>query len=833
MRNISYDECDSFDEVAKIFNTIVLPDLEQLNAKVTQLSNAIEAKKEKPKKEPAKAPALEPPEAAKKPAAKKAKKKKKAKKGSVKVRALIGLVIAVILAMVIGTVGAAYVATDITYDIASNPELLSTYLRDSIGTGVYTFTPQSAPGAVIEGKLYYDATANMLKVSTDGSTWTELGTTSAGTSLDGSYDLGYGITVDGTAVTLTVADGDDNSALIIAQDDATNDPNALEIVMGTGSIGAGIHIDSQSGGTDIKGDNWSINQAGLLTSVGVTSSSTITLANSETIINDTDGEIEFAGNGTEDVSFGFGTNNTLTWTTDTSVATVAWGDLDSHTGITDITGDAADFTLKITADAGGEDLIINQAGGVDASIQLLSAGTGADAIDIETSAGGIYIETTGATKDIHLDATAGSVTVDSGEAHANAIHLKTTNAAGGMNVDVGSGNLDIDVTGGDVTIDNDGAGKNITIDATAGSVYIDGGEAAANAIVIDASNAAGGIDVDAGTGNIDIDCTDGTVAIDNDGAGKDISLTSDAGRVVVTAEEAADNAITLVSAAGGIDMDSALSTVITSSEDTADSIQVTSSAGGIDVTAAGAAAEDLDLVCTSGSTNISGGEADAAAVTIAAGAGGIDITSAATFDIDITATGGRCLVVAGEAVADQIKLEATGTTTGDAINLKTTDGAIMLNADGGGNGDIELDAADDMTLTAAGDLTLAVTGTFKMGGALLANNKVTVVVDVDGRTITAAESGSVIVFTMTGAAATATLPDAAAGLWYILVDGNITGARDLTIDPQGADTINGAAAGNYIKCENDRDGEAVMIFAADGTDWYTVACGSSTVWTEE
>jgi hypothetical protein len=136
-----------------------------------------------------------------------------------------------------------------------------------------------------------------------------------------------------------------------------------------------------------------------------------------------------------------------------------------------------------------------------------------------------------------------------------------------------------------------------------------------------------------------------------------------------------------------------------------DAINLETTDGGIMLNADGATEGDIELNAA-GSIIITAAEAVATGVTILAPAGGIDITTAATFDIDLTATGGRILGVASEAVADQFKIDAQGTVAGDAINLETSDGGIMLNADGASNGDIELNAADDIILTAAGLITV-------------------------------------------------------------------------------------------------------------------------------
>lgn len=188
------------------------------------------------------------------------------------------------------------------------------------------------------------------------------------------------------------------------------------------------------------------------------------------------------------------------------------------------------------------------------------------------------------------------------------------------------------------------------------------------------------------------------------------------------------------------------------------------------------------------------------------------------------------------AAANQFKVDATGTVAGYAAVFETTDGGIQLNADGAENGDIAVDAADDLTLTAAGDLTLAVTGTFAGGGATMDNfYSTTEVVTGTTDTLTAAQSGNMIIYTMTGGACTVTLPEATSGtvgMWFILVDGDPVAGEDLVITPEGVGTINGDGTGHTLTSVNDRDGEAIIIFSTAADTWYTVAMGSSTVWTE-
>ncbi len=98
-------------------------------------------------------------------------------------------------------------------------------------------------------------------------------------------------------------------------------------------------LGNANGTSAVTSSDWAISPAGVATGLGaVTMDGTLTFANGETILNDTDDELQFAGN-TEDVSFGFAVANTLTWSTDTGVDTVDWAGLDAFTGLETLTGD--------------------------------------------------------------------------------------------------------------------------------------------------------------------------------------------------------------------------------------------------------------------------------------------------------------------------------------------------------------------------------------------------------------------------------------------------------------------------------------------------------------
>jgi hypothetical protein len=175
----------------------------------------------------------------------------------------------------------------------------------------------------------------------------------------------------------------------------------------------------------------------------------------------------------------------------------------------DSTGVAANITS--TTDGGSEDFTIALAGATDSSLILSSTGTGADALQISTTAGGIDITATGnaAGEDIDISSAA-SVNVTATEDAANAIYLRAnggTSETIKIHSDQGTGAGSVELTSDAGSIDIN-AGDNITMDAadniiltttsadgelvvssshTAGrAIHIDGNTAANSQVVIDA-----------------------------------------------------------------------------------------------------------------------------------------------------------------------------------------------------------------------------------------------------------------------------------------------------------------------------------------------------------
>ncbi len=687
MRNIGFDECDTAEEVCGWFNKI-FTNLTLMEVKIEQLNNEVEALKPKKKKG-----------------------KTVKKKGSIRTNILVGLVLLVMAGLCFG----GYKTTDINYVIAGNPEMLAQYLRDSFAnmtSETYIFTPGSQPSSAdtTEGMVYYDSSGSLLYICLDGTNWTNIDTGAvSGYSLDASYNEGYAIAVDGTAITLTVTDGDNNGNLILTNNDATYDPAALVINMASSQHGIAIDVDGQTSGTDFAGtgDSFVVSGAGLVSCVGLTvTTEDIELEYGAEIQNSTDTEIKFIeddGSGDEDFSIDF-QNNALVLKSGSSVASLDFGPIDDLIGVgTIVFDDATGAAITLTGGTGTYDLTVSQAGTAAVSLILSSAGATTDALS-----------------------------------------LLTTDASGVLKINSNASTIDMDAASG-MTIDIAGAsGEDLVITNTGGSISIIATENQANAIVIDASDAAGGIDIDAGTGNIDIDIATGDFLVDCDlvsidgtgasnitftnGAGEDVTI-STAGAadhsLIIQATGTTGDALQVITTAGGIDITNGgaaggedidivstnASVNISAGEDVEEGITIANSTGGINITADGGSAKDLDLVCTNGSANLSGGEADAAAVVIAAAAGGIDITAGgAGLDIDISSAG-LVLVTATEAAANQFKVDATGTiadASGSAIVFETTNGGILLDADNASNGDIDMEADDDINITAGGQILVSI-----------------------------------------------------------------------------------------------------------------------------
>lgn len=333
-------------------------------------------------------------------------------------------------------------------------------------------------------------------------------------------------------------------------------------------------------------------------------------------------------------------------------------------GDVDLTADAGDVNIEATLG----DINFTTGGSLNWNV------TGAINLDATATS---HFTVTGAAADLILSSVGGSVFIDSNEAVANSIDINAS--AGGIDIDA-AGAIALASSASDVTVD-------------AVDIILTGSAAAANAIQLTSSNVAGGLDLNAGTGGITIDSTgafsiDGAAAsnVTTTGAGIDLTLSSALGSVIVTASEAAVNAVQLTAsdAAGGLDLNAGTGGI------------TLDSTGAISIDAAAASnltvtgAFDLTVNSTTGSVVITGGEAAVDAVTITAGnaaggldlnagTGGVTIDTTAAFSIDGATTSN--VTVTG--AAQDLNLFATG----GSVNVTATEAAanaVALSAANGG-----------------------------------------------------------------------------------------------------------------------------------------------------
>lgn len=140
-------------------------------------------------------------------------------------------------------------------------------------------------------------------------------------------------------------------------------------------------------------------------------------------------------------------------------------------GDLDITSsDAISFTSTSNT-AGAISLLVN--GGTSETLVLESAqGTGADSIELNSVAGGISITANAAAKDVTVDSVLGSINIVAGEAAADAIVLNASNAAGGVIINAGTGGVSIapDADTTPVGIANVAPSANRTVTVAGGTV---------------------------------------------------------------------------------------------------------------------------------------------------------------------------------------------------------------------------------------------------------------------------------------------------------------------------------------------------------------------------
>jgi len=188
----------------------------------------------------------------------------------------------------------------------------------------------------------------------------------------------------------------------------------------------------------------------------------------------------------------------------------------------------------------------------DASFQV----TGSNAFDVNVT-GAISLDADAASNlncsvgDLTLHSEAGSVILQGAEAAADAVRIYASNAAGGIDVDCGSAGFNFLSTGASSIQTSAG---DLVLDSQAASLVLDGGQAASDAVRIIASHTDGGIDVDAGTAGVNVLATGASIFKTTAG---NLTVDSNAGQLILEGGVAAANAIHIntTDVAGGLDVD--------------------------------------------------------------------------------------------------------------------------------------------------------------------------------------------------------------------------------------------------------------------------------------
>ena len=347
----------------------------------------------------------------------------------------------------------------------------------------------------------------------------------------------------------------------------------------------------------------------------------------------------------------------------------------------------------------------------------------------------------------------------------------------------GAADLTFNTSTGDVTVGaSTGDAKLFFRDAglsihspSDGDLKISADGAAADAILLTTSNAAGGIDMDAGTGGVTIDST-GAISIDSVGAtnltthgaltlsGSDsINLLSHGGLVSITSTQGGvdidANGTLALDGAGGINIGTAADVAF--DVDTA-ALDIDSSGA---ITIDGTSTLSMDAVgatnlTTNGALTLSG----STGLNVAADSGEIDIT-ARQGAIDINATAGAITLDAGGAIS----LDGAA-----ASNLTTSSGALTL---AGASLDVDATSgAFNIAATAASTVTTS-GGTLTMDGQTgvnLQENGTTVISIDDSRNVTIGNATSSETITIGHSTSETTVGDNLTVTGDLIVQGTTT-----------------------------------------------------------
>ncbi|XRB11451.1 hypothetical protein RI054_02g12840 [Pseudoscourfieldia marina] len=311
-------------------------------------------------------------------------------------------------------------------------------------------------------------------------------------------------------------------------------------------------------------------------------------------------------------------------------------------GIGDVTIEASLASVNIDGGENIADAVSIEASASDGGIVVNAGVRGNGTLDVDSGKGGIDVQSAGGmdlrTLDGRLVANSTNHTlhVDSNKEDVDALVLRASGAAGGIDVDSGTGGIDVQSMG---AMDLRTMHGDITVNSTDHSVLIQSVEDVKDAISMQASHPAGGIGMESGAGGIGL-LTTGDIAVqstlksvsisggDDDTGAVSIVATSFTGGVAIQAGTHGSGTVDIDSGTGGMYLSSTGAAL--------------GSFYGAAITSYGVAGAtgDITLEATLASVNIDGGEADAAAVSIEASSpnGGIKmqagVDGAGSMDID-------------------------------------------------------------------------------------------------------------------------------------------------------------------------------------------------------
>ena len=378
-----------------------------------------------------------------------------------------------------------------------------------------------------------------------------------------------------------------------------------------------------------------------------------------------------------------------------------------------------DSVIAVTTEA--KDLALTVSGGGAQVLQLNSAGTGTDAVDINATAGGIDIDANGA---ISIDSAAGSIDMNVVDGQTISIGLNgATEMVFTPHATPANEKISLVNTSGtaDDAIKIDAEAGGLTLAAGDDSLHLDADGTDADALNIDS---AGGMDVDV-AGVLDINAGDDSVIAVTTEA-KDLALTVSGGGAQVLQLNSAGtggDAIDINATAGGITIDSA--GVL--SMDAADDVNLTLATGGSD-------AKDLTIASTGGGDSSvlissAGTGADALSLDVSAGSMVIapSLADQKTLSIGPAASTQMVFTPHDTAASEKISLVNKSGTADDAIKIDAEAGGVTIAA---GNDSLVLDAdgtdADAINVDSAGGIDVDAQGSIHLEGGAGGTGDITI-----------------------------------------------------------------------------------------------------------